>query len=524
MTKSDISEGVGLPASASPNETAAAAPDEAKRAGRGFLWVASAKVLFIVSAFGVTVALPVLFGDDAVYGRFAVVFGAAALLNNVLISSTLQTVSKLVSEDPANARRSVRQALLLQLGIGLSLGGSIALFAPLIAEHVYHDGARTPLLRIAGAVVLCYAMYAALVGALNGQKRFDAQARLDMTFSFLRTAGLLGGAAAGFGAVGAFGGFGLAAMTILGIAMMVVGVGEPGSVIPWSRWRALLLPIAGYQAALSGLMLVDLQVLNVLGEHLASPLGADAARELADRLAAYYSGAQRFALVPYQTVLAVTFVVFPFVSQATAMGDEEAAKRYVAGAFRFSFLQLLMVAAPIAGAADGVLLVSFPDTYVAAADALRILIMGQVAFALFAIGATILTSGGHAAQALKIASAALVVVLVATTAAIYAVGVEGDAILAATAAGTSLGTLVAFAATGYSVYVMFGALIPMRSVVRGAIAGAVGFATAYFVPHTSVVGVLGAMIGGAIAYALTLAITGEVGKEELALVQRVLKR
>ncbi len=500
--------------------------DDAKKAGRGFLWVAGAKGLFVLTAFGVTVALPRIFGDEATFGRFAVVFGAASLLNNVLIAATLQTVSKLVSEDEPHAERTLRQGLKLQLGVGLLLGGSLAAAAPLIAEHLYHDPARTPLLQIAGAVVLCYAVYATLVGALNGQKRFAQQAQLDMTFSFLRTGGLLGGAALGVGAVGAFGGFGLAAATVLAIAFLRVGRGAPGSELAWARWRGLMLPIVGYQIALNGLLLLDLQVLNITLENLATDAGlaADAARELADRLAAFYSAAQRFAFVPYQSVLAVTFVVFPFVSKATSMGDEEAARRYVRSAFRFSLLQLLLVASPIAGAADGVLLVAFPDTYVAGADALRVLIAGQVAFALFVIGATILTSAGRAILAVAIASFALVVVLVATSVGIRMAGVEGTGALVATAAGTSLGTFLAVAATGVTVHRIFGAFVPLASAARGGLAAIAGFATAYFIPHQSAVSALGALVAGAIAYLATLVITRELGAEDLALVKKVLGR
>ena len=39
---------------------------------------------------------------------------------------------------------------------------------------------------------LCYALYAALVGSLNGRRMFLHQAGLDITFSTVRTFGILG--------------------------------------------------------------------------------------------------------------------------------------------------------------------------------------------------------------------------------------------------------------------------------------------------------------------------------------------
>ena len=165
--------------------------EEARHAGRGLVWVASGKIVFIVTAYAVALSLPRLFGSEQVFGLFSVAFGAASILNNVLVASTVQTVSKLVSEDETRAGQTLRQGLLLQLFVGTALGGGLALAAPLIAEQALLDAALTPLIRIAGGVVFAYALYATLVGSLNGRRRFSHQARLDMTFSVLRTAGLV---------------------------------------------------------------------------------------------------------------------------------------------------------------------------------------------------------------------------------------------------------------------------------------------------------------------------------------------
>ena len=124
--------------------------DDTRSAGRGLLWVASGKVFFIVTALGVQFALPRLFGSQEAYGLFAVAFGAASMLNNVLIASTLQTVSKLVSEDEQRAPRVLRQGLGLQAAIGALLGGGLTLAAPTLATHVLLDPELETLIRIGG--------------------------------------------------------------------------------------------------------------------------------------------------------------------------------------------------------------------------------------------------------------------------------------------------------------------------------------------------------------------------------------
>ena len=83
-----------------------------------------------------------------------------------------------------------------------------------------------------------------------------------MTFSALRSAGLVGGALLGIGAIGAMGGFGIAASTIVCIGLVVAGLGRAGERFSVRPWLALLVPIWVYQIALNGLLQVDLQVLN----------------------------------------------------------------------------------------------------------------------------------------------------------------------------------------------------------------------------------------------------------------------
>ncbi len=498
--------------------------DETRKAGRGLIWVTGGKIFFIVTAYSVALALPRVFGSEEVFGQFSVAFGAAAILNAVLISSTLQTVSKLVSEDEAAAPQTLRRVLLLQLGIGSSLATLLVLGAPWLATHLFLDDAFTPLIRVAAVVVFAYAIYAALVGYLNGHRRFARQAQLDMTFSVLRTTGLIGGAALGVGAIGALGGFATAASTILLIALVTVGVGKPGGAAIWKRIVGFYAPIVVYQAALNGTMQLDLQVLHFVATGIATDTGAEDPVGLANGLSGVYRAAQTFAFVPYQLILSVTFVIFPYVSKATTIGDDGATQRYIQNALRFSLLVLLSIATPIGGAAEGVIGIVYPDPYLAGAGALEILVFGQVAFALFVISATIIASSGRPRIAAGVALTGLSVVVVATTLLIGAFGIEGSNALIATAIGTSIGTSVALSVIGAMVYRSFGTFIPVKSALRGALAGGVAFGVARLLPHDSALSSLLALIGGFAAYGLTLVVTGELGKAELEALRRVLRR
>jgi len=500
--------------------------DETRRAGRGLLLITAAKVVFIVTAYGVKVALPRVFASEQVFGLFSVAFGAASMLNNVLIASTIQTVSKRVSEDDESAPRTLRHGLVLQSTIGAVVGGALSLGAPLWADLLLNP-ALTPLIRIAGVVVFAYALYATLVGYLNGQRRFRHQAGLDMTFSTLRTTGLIGGAAIGLGALGAMGGFAAASIAILLVALATVGIGKGGGGLSVKSWLVLMAPIWFYQACINGILQIDLQVLNrtITEIAIAGGMASEAATARANEYAGHYNAAQTFAFVPYQLILSVTFIVFPFVSRATTLGDEEATRRYIKNAMRFSLLVLLAIGAPIGGAASGVMRIAYPEAYLVGADALGILVFGQVAFALFVIGATILTGAGRPMVAAVIALVSLAVVLVATRVAIGWAGIDADeSALAAAAIGTSIGTGLALLLVGLTVWRAFGAFLPVASAARGLVSGAVAFGAARWIPHDTALGALLALAGGFAAFLIALFVTRELGKPELDALKAIVRR
>ena len=176
--------------------------------------IAGAKAYFIITSYAVQLLLPRIFGEAKEFGLYSATMSGVAILTNVLVVSTIQSVSKFVSEDESRAETTLRQGLRIQALVGGVLAGALFALAPAIARLLLDDQ-LTPLLRIASVVVFAYALYAATVGSLNGRHLFAKQARLDITFSTVRTTGILVGAALGVGAIGAVAGFATASVVIV---------------------------------------------------------------------------------------------------------------------------------------------------------------------------------------------------------------------------------------------------------------------------------------------------------------------
>lgn len=498
--------------------------DETRTAGRGLILIAGAKVYFIITAYAVHFLLPRLLGSPESFGLFSTAMSAVSILNNVLIASTVQTVSKLVSEDEGRAPVTLRQGLRIQLVVGGVLAGLFFLAAPVLAARFLRDPTLTPLLQTGASVVLAYALYATLVGSLNGRRLFSRQAGLDATFSTLRTVGILTGAVVGVGALGAITGFASAALGVLLIALLVVGLGRRGEALPLGRWLGFMAPLWAFQIFLNGILLIDVLVLKGTVADLAVETGMDAAAAaaLASEQVGFYSAAQKFAFVPYQLMLSMTFVVFPMISRATSMGDAAAARETIRGAMRFSLLVLVAVAAPIAGAADGIMTLAYPDEYLAGSGALGVLVFGAAAFALFVITATAMSGSGRPGVSAVIGAVGLAAVVVGNRVLVEMVGI-GDQTVVAAAAGTTIGMVLALIAGGAVIKRTFGAFMPPLSVARALFAGTVAFSVARWVPHTGLMAVV-ALAAGFAAYLAALAATRELGPADLATVRRILRR
>ena len=117
---------------------------------------------------------------------------------------------------------------------------------------------------------------------------------------------------------------------------------------------------------------------------------------LADVQNGYYAAVQNLARLPYQAIIAATFVVFPLVSRSTFTEDRDTTRRYIQVTSRYSLIFAMAIAVVMAANPVDVLgLVYAPDYARARRPALPLLALGNVAFSLFAIAGTILNGAGQ---------------------------------------------------------------------------------------------------------------------------------
>lgn len=372
--------------------------DITRQAGRGFLFITGAKLYFLLTATFASLAFPRLFGDPVLFGRYRVVSGLLNVVTMVVITATVQAVSKLSSESGASLRSVRRSAVLVQTFLFGPIFGAMFLFAEDISGFLLRDpGLGTPL-RVASLVVLAYAYYAVLVGTLNGTRRFGRQAALDVTYSTMKTAFMVALVVATSSVTWAFGGFAAAAFLVLGVALFVASLdpeataGEPVK----KRYLSFLLPLGGYALVLNLLLQADIIGIKAsLGGGLDAWWSNPALADEASLAAGIYGAAKNVATIPYQAVISLTFVVFPFVSRATSVQDKGSADATVAGAMRLASVLSGLSVAVLGTAGGGLLTLLFGEAYTGGGAVLVPLLTGVSLMALMFVGNAILASAGR---------------------------------------------------------------------------------------------------------------------------------
>jgi stage V sporulation protein B len=504
-----------------------AATETTRAAGRGGLAIAVAKVSFIFFGFAQQAILPRLLGVDG-YGEVSLVLSAVSVLNNVIVATSIQGVSRAVSQVPeAEADQALRRALGVHAVLAIVVSAAFAALAGPIARFTAASQLTTQL-RLVALVIFLYGVYAPLVGSLNGKRRFLDQAGLDIGYGALRLFAMVGGAmfflrSGRGGVLGAVVGFIAAAAIIVPIALVRTGTGKPGGKSPaLGPYLRFLLPLAVSQYFLNQLMQTDLLFLSRFVGQAAGM--TDAGIKAANSLRGVYRGVQLFAFLPFQLLMSVTFVLFPLLARASAEGDRDAVRGYTMTGVRLGFVLTGLMCGAVSAIAPHVLHLVFPEEiWTQGGDALRILSLGMGAFSVLGITCAALSGLGRPTAAALLT--ALGVGLIAAGCVVLIPRAElGPQMLVHAAIATSTALAITAAAAGLVLRSVAGGFVSAATIVR--VLGALGVAVAVgsrlpwlgklFVPIEAV--------AVAALYVVVLVVTRELGPADLARVLTVVRR
>ena len=510
--------------------------DDTRTAGRGGLAVLGAKLYFIVTGFVQQPLLNLAIGA-ADYGALSRVLAVSNVVNNVVVASSTQGVSRTVAPSGERHAQALRATLRVHAILALAFAAALAAASPLVATFQRAPGITVPL-AVMSLVLLVYGVYAPLVGYLNGRRQFARQATLDVVAATLRTAGFVGlgalfarsagplaaslGTTPGF--LGATVGAVLAAAGVFSLALRWTGTGKPGEGGPSTRaYLSLIAPIMVSQFFTNALMQADI---IMLGRYLslgAIATGAADPQASANEWVTGYRACQLFAFLPYQLLFSVTQVLFPMLAKAKAEGGADVPALVRRGSRIGAIFAGALVCVVVALPQSLVKLAYGADVAQRAFPALRVLALGQATFAMLGLAITILVSLGREKTAMTINALALGL-LVTACAVVTPTATFGGAQLVATATATSVAMAVALVIAVLRVRHVAGAFVPWKTTVRVGLCIAAAWLVGGRLPALSKPLTLVAAAGVGALYLAALVIGGELGKADLALVRSIAGR
>lgn len=513
-----------------PGEEAPEAPareDAARAAGRGGLVIVAAKVMFILYGFAQQILLQHLL-SAAGYGEVALVNASVGVVNNVMVAASIQGVSRTVAAAPPGAADQMyRRALGYHAVLATLVAAAFAALVGPIAAVLHAEHVAGPM-RLVSLVVLLYGIYAPIVGSLNGRKRFVDQGGLDIAYGAVRTVAIAGGVllavkATGSGTMGFAAGFVGAAALIVPAALWRAGLGKPGGAEPaLGRYLRFLLPVVVAQGCLNLLLRTDFFLLRFFAGAAADAEGRPQA--VADGLLGVYQGVQLYAFLPYQVLMSITFILFPMLARAHADGDREAIRSYTRTGVRLAFVFTGLICGTVAALSTHVLRMASPEPiWQNGGAALRILALGMGTLSVLGICSAVLTSLKREVTAALLTIAAVALVAIGCAAALSGARLDnGMLVRTAIAASAALGAAMAIGAA--LVKRTAGGFVPALTAVRVPVAIAAAVAAGWKMPWMGKVAVVPQAVGIGIVYVLALLVTGELGRGDLAMVSRVLRR
>jgi len=398
------------------------------RMGRGTFYLMLAEVMFVLSGWIIHISAGYILGKEH-YGDFVILLILLTLYRLFIQTGVNRAVSKYIAEGPSRARLIRRQALKLQMIIGLISAGAIWIAAPMLARYWQKSALAGPI-RLTAVFLPVFGIYSVYRGSLNGLKLFGREAKISMLYSLIKVVCFFALIYI-LGLYGAVGGYlaAIIAATVLARMMCPIG-GGMGETFPVLKIVRFAVPVVlfGFIIALIG------HIDMLIARHL---LPAD----LAEKVSSYYGAAQQFARVPYMLLYALSLTLFPNIASSTSIpGGEQVTSQTIRKALRAGLLIVLPIACLISAEANEVISWVYPRID-GGGEALRLLIFGQVFLSFLLILTTILTASGRPWLSFLLVGATLAAAILLNYLLIPIHGILGAA--AATTIASGSGALLA---------------------------------------------------------------------------------
>ncbi len=349
------------------------------------LLIPVAKIYFMITGYIFQMVIARLLSKSLI-GMFNYVNSVVSPVNMILVQGGVQTASHFISRADSNEFEMIKKKILkLFLAISLSLFIVLQLLADKISEIITKDIQNSIYFRIAVVIILFYSVYAVLIGVFNGRKKFKNQALFDMTYSSLKVLFVSMALVMGFKLYGLLWGW-VVATVIITVLAYIYSVNKQAGGENNTKYSEIIkfaFPIIASQLFFYILLNVDTWMLGILSS-----------KKMVLINGGNYLTITTLARIPYQIVISITFIIFPFISKLSHLNDDKLIKSYIETSLRYSILIASPFVILISAYPSIFLKIIYGQKFVENSVYLSVLVVGVLFLALFMINITIITASG----------------------------------------------------------------------------------------------------------------------------------
>jgi len=377
-----------------------------------------ATAIFMLAGYGVNVFLARFLGP-ADYGIYSVVISLVSLLSLLLVRGMETATSKFISQRPGSAEAVKASALKLNLLIGLAAAAVYFLSADLIA-FLLQDPSIAQFIRFSVIIIPAYFLYPAVLGYLNGLKKYSKQSLVIISYSIAKFVAIFLFVYFGFSIWGALFGFALAPLVGVAFGMFFSRSEKIKGDFDWKKLLRFSIPLTIFifslnSASAIGLLLVK----SILVENA---------------LVGYYRVALNIGELVYYFTIALSSALFPFVSNSFAKQNSLEFNYHLKKAFKYFLIFVVPATVFIWVFSKEFVLLLFGNEFLAATQPLTILVFAELFVSLLYLLCIILIAIDRQKLAMLIAIITLAIAWVSNTILIPIFSLNGAA----------LATLIAF--------------------------------------------------------------------------------
>ncbi len=386
-----------------------------------FLILVIAEFLYNVSSYIINMGLGRMLSVSD-YGRYSLVIGFTTMVIILVGRGVPTAMAKRISEHRDNWAKihAIRtSAAHMQIII---IGTLTLLFycsAPLFAR-IFHDVTLVPLFRLSACIIPAFALSSFHVLYFNGLKLFGAMTAMKISRGVFRIAWILG-LAYTMQLSGAIYGSILAPLSVFCIALFIEYVflrKKSVTVHNTYPWKKLLSYAGGFIVFLVFYELYircDLYIIKTL-------TGSDQSTGL-------YNAALTIALIPYYVMFALTFILFPTMSELAKKKDTENIKKTLTKVLGFLCAVLIPSALLLTLLPEFLITLFFGEKFIAAAALIPWMSGATIFITIFYVLASVFNGAGMTRVPSSIAAVAVVCGLSANIYFLPTYGITATAII-----------------------------------------------------------------------------------------------